>query len=368
MDKQFDDPKLTAYVFGELSADEASAIRAAAELDPGLRKELEAVSAQKALLMEIFGKGDESLLPQQHDAIHRAVKEATRKGSVVKLGSHRNFTRKWAAPVAAAAVITLGIFVLTLIPTAKIGEASGGHVASGEGDEQGNQTDSPDAVLEMTEGSFAKIVRAIRIEARLPDQSLVKPGELLEEFPLKAKDKVALWKGSTAGVEIIPCPWKPSGSLVFLEIKRGKDKNREFSVRYLPKEGSVFRMNVVTSKESADAGLLADEKMMAPGSSSFLVIEVESSSPVLGEVHLLVDGEPGPIIELIRDPAKEPSEDATFAALVCAFSHWLAGEERDYIDDSMVVELARKVASGNLVSDRYDFLDLIDQAMKIVEE
>lgn len=202
----------------------------------------------------------------------------------------------------------------------------------------------------------------------LPEPSQVDLGELLSEFPLKAKDKVALWKGSTVGAEIIPCPWKPSGSLVFLEIKRAKGEGEEFSVRYLPEEGSVFGMRIIGAGVSAEVGLLANEGTVEPGGSSFLVIEVDSSSPSLGKVHLFVDGGEGPNVELFRDPAKEPSEDAAFAALICAFGHWLADDENAYIDDAMVLGLAREVASGTLVADRYDFLDLIDQAMKLREE
>ncbi|MDP4624943.1 MAG: hypothetical protein NWT08_07380 [Akkermansiaceae bacterium] len=369
MDKQFDDPKLTAYVFGELPADETDAISAAAEIDPGLRRELEEISAQQTSLMEIFGQGDESLQPQHYDAIRRAAKEASRKGAIVKLSSHRKSARKWAVPLAAAAVIALGIFILTLIPSAKTG-AGGGQVANGDGDGDGDNTavSNPKAVLEMNEGSFAAVVRSIRIDEQLPEKSQVNLGELITEFPLKAKDKVALWKGSTVGAEIIPCPWKPSGSLVFLEIKRAKGESGVFNVRYLPKEGSVYGMRVIGVAESLEAGLLADAETLEPGSSMFLVIEVDSSSPALGEVYLFVDGEDGPAIELVRDPAKEPSEDAAFAALICAFGHWLAAEESGYIDDALVLGLAREVASGTLVADRYDFLDLIDQAMKLADE
>ncbi|MGJ8643820.1 MAG: hypothetical protein ACSHX9_10460 [Luteolibacter sp.] len=367
MDKQFDDPKLTAYVLGELPDDEASAIRAAAEIDPGLRRELEKISAQQSELMAIFGDEGEALLPKQHDAIVRAVKEATRKGAIVKLSSHRKSARKWAVPLAAAAVIALGIFVLTLIPSGKTGN-SGGQVANGDGSGEGTDEGSSDAILEVNEGSFASIVRSIRMDEQLPEKANVDIGELIAEFPLKAKDKVVLWKGTTIGSEIIPCPWKPSGSLVFIEIKRAKSDGGEFSVRYLPDEDSVLKMHIIGIDDAMDTGLLAESETLELGDSVFIVIEAASSNPALGEIHLAVDGEDGPPLILVRDPAKEPSEDASFSALICAFGHWLAGEERGYIDDALVLGLAREVASGNLVADRYDFLTLIDQAMKLDEE
>ncbi|MEP2776444.1 MAG: hypothetical protein ABJQ29_05495 [Luteolibacter sp.] len=367
MDKPFDDPKLTSYVLGELPADEAGAIRAAAEIDPGLRKELAEISSLHNSLGEIFGGEGECLLPQQRDAIRRAAKEASRQGVIVKLRSHRNTTRKWAVPLAAAAVIALGIFVLTLVPSAKP-KGGGGQVANGNDAPVIPEKEDAEAVLKVDDGSLASIVRSIRVDERLPEKSQVDLGELIAEFPLKAKDKVALWKGSTVGVEVIPCPWRPSGSLVFIEIKRAKGEGGEFSVRYLPKEGSVFGVRVIGSGESNDANLLADAESLQPGGSVFRVIELDSSSPALGEMLLSVDGEAGPAVQLARDPGKEASEDAAFASLICAFGHWLAGEESAYIDEAMVLGLAREVASGTLVSDRYDFLTLIDQAMKLAEE
>lgn len=367
MDKQFDDPKLTAHVLGELPEDESAAIGAAAEIDPGLRNELKEISAQYTELIAIFGDEDEALSPKHHNAISRAVKEATRKGSIVRLSSHRKSARKWAVPLAAAAVIAFGIFVLTLIPAAKT-RTGGGQVANGNGTVEQPGEENTEAVLEVREGSFAVVVRSIRLDERLPEKSQVDLGELVAEFPLKAKDKVALWKGSTVGAEIIPCPWKPSGSLVFLEIKRGKEDAGVLNVRYLPEDDSVYEMRIIGSQYTEGSGLMTESENLEPGSSIFLVIEVDSNSPDLGEVQIQVAGKDGPVIELVRDPSKEASDDAAFASLICAFGHWLAGEQTAYIDESLVLGLAREVASGTLVADRFDFLDLIDHAMKLVEE
>lgn len=367
MDNKFDDPKLTAYVLGELPEDESAAIRAAAQIDPGLQRELGEISSQQSDLMSLFGAGDDTLLPQQHDAIFRAARESTRKGAIVKLKSHRKSARKWAVPLAAAAVIAFGIFVLTLIPSAKTG-TTGGQVANGDGAGEDSTEGNSEVVLDINEGSLAAMVRSIRMEARLPEKSEVNIAKLIAEFPLKAKDKVALWNGSSVGAEIIPCPWKPSGSLIFLEIKRAEKGEGEFHVRYLPNEDSVFGMRVIGSGDEVDLGLLADSETLQPSYSIFLVIEVESTSSALGSVQMHANGEDGPIMNLARDPAKEPSEDAAFASLICAFGYWLSGEERAYVDESVVLGLAREVASGTKVADRFDFLDLIDQAMKLGQE
>lgn len=366
MSKPFDDPKLTAYVLGELPANEAEAIRSAAEIDPGLRRELGEIFAQKTSLMEVFQAETVSLLPQQRDAIRRSAKEATRQGAIVKLRSHRISARKWAVPLASAALIALGIFILTLIPSAKTGKGGGQVGNGGSKDPETPEVDSG-AALEVREDSFSYIVRSIRLDERLPDKAKVDLGGLIAEFPLKAKEKVALWKGSAVGAEVTSCPWKPSGSLVFLEIQRAKEEG-DFSVRLLPEHGSFSGMRLIGAGELPEPGLLADAERLGQGDSVFLVIEMDSSALHLGKVQLFMGGEAGPSIVLERDPEKEPSEDAAFASLVCAFGHWLSGEDAAYIDDSVVLGLAREVASGTLVPDRYDFLALIDQAMKLTEK
>ena len=85
------------------------------------------------------------------------------------------------------------------------------------------------------------------------------------------------------------------------------------------------------------------------------------------------DGGDGSAREMRREGKRarhgeEPSDDARFAALVCAFGLWLRGEGGGMIDEEVMLALAREVASGRMVADRYDFLNLIDEATKLPEK
>jgi hypothetical protein len=97
-------------------------------------------------------------------------------------------------------------------------------------------------------------------------------------------------------------------------------------------------------------------------------MEASGNDPRLGELIWTVDGTEAPAISLIRNEENEPSDDARFAALICGFGLWLRGEEKPAVDDLLVLGLAREVAAESLVADRYDFLNLVDQAVKIAEE
>jgi hypothetical protein len=99
-----------------------------------------------------------------------------------------------------------------------------------------------------------------------------------------------------------------------------------------------------------------------------LVIEVESRDLRLGSLHGSVGGREASPLPLVREPEREPSDDARFAALVCAFGLWLRGEGGGMIDEEVMLALAREVASGSMVADRYDFLNLIDEAAKLPEK
>ena len=56
---------------------------------------------------------------------------------------------------------------------------------------------------------------------------------------------------------------------------------------------------------------------------------------------------------------------ARFAALVCTFAQWLAGELPDAIDAEIISALARESTSAALSQDRREFLELIDQSLHL---
>ena len=58
------------------------------------------------------------------------------------------------------------------------------------------------------------------------------------------------------------------------------------------------------------------------------------------------------------------SDDARFAALVCTFSQWLAGEQSAVIDQELLAALARENTAPGLPADRAEFLDLLDRLLQ----
>lgn len=368
-----EDPRLTAYALGELPPGEAAAVERAIAADPAMRAAFAETEEIRRGLAEALGGEKERLQPRQRDAIRRAAREAARQGKVEDLSSHRTARRTWMAPLAAAAVIIGGVFLLTLLPkpagtggtkpvTANNDPVKGGGL---EGQpEKGNVIRLP---LKASGKSLSQIMDAIRGEKRMPTKGEVRIPEMLNSFPLKANGAVALWDGCKLGAEIMPSPWKPSGSLVIVEIQGAKDGARELSVEYRAEDGVVIAHRLIGYASGKSDQKANTPSIMEANSRMLLVIEVESRDLRLGSLQWSTGGKQAPALPLVREPEREPSDDARFASLVCAFGLWLRGEGGGMIDDEVMLALAREVASGTMVADRYDFLNLIDEAAKLPE-
>jgi hypothetical protein len=374
-----EDPRLTAYLLGELPPDEAAAVDRAVAEDPSLRIALAEMEKEQLALFATLGGETERLLPRQLANIRRAAKEAAREGKIVELDSHRHVRKPWHVPLAAAAAIGGLLFILTQFPapreTGGNKNVSGNHTPDKDNGTGGHK--DPDrrippvneniVQLPLTAGrkSLPQIASAIRTESRMPTREEIRIPEMLNAFPLKANAAVALWDGCKLGAEILPSPWKPSASLVVVEIQGAKDGPRELSVEYRADDGSVIAHRLIGYANSTSGGAMQPVSKIEAKSQMLLVIEVESKDLKLGSLVWEVAGREAPAVPLLRDPAREPSDDARFASLICAFGLWLGGEDSAMIDDALVLGLARESAAANLAPDRYDLLNLIDEAAKL---
>lgn len=362
-----EDPRLSAYMLGELPPEEVLAVELAIAGDPALQLVLAEAEKTQTQLQELLGGEKDQLLPRQRDHISRAAKEAARQGKVKRMHSHRKARRAWLVPLAAAAVIASGMFILTMIPAAKSGA---GMQVSGNKGQHVSPAVMPDKgsvrlPLRTGRESLAKVSNAVRIAGRMPSKDEVSIPEMLNSFPLKANGSVVLKRGCKLGTEIIPCPWKPSVSLILVEVHGAKDRQRALSVEYRADDDSVITHRLIGYSPVSGGEQSAGISQMEANATMLLVIAVEARTEDLGKLIWTVDGEAAPPIPLVRDPEKEPSDDARFAALVSGFGIWLLGEDRASPDASMVLALAREVAADGLVADRYDFLILVDQVMKL---
>ena len=78
-----DDPRISAYLLGELGPAEAAEIERAAAADPAIRLSLDEMRRTTAFLDGLFGAGEAALHPAQREAILRAGRDADATGKVV---------------------------------------------------------------------------------------------------------------------------------------------------------------------------------------------------------------------------------------------------------------------------------------------
>jgi hypothetical protein len=111
-----EDPRLTAYLLGELPTDEAAAVERAAASDPAVRMALREIESIQRLLTNTLAPSASTLLPRQRENVRRSARQADQAGKIVTLGSHKKSWKTLLIPLSAAALITLGILILTNIP------------------------------------------------------------------------------------------------------------------------------------------------------------------------------------------------------------------------------------------------------------
>ncbi len=79
----------------------------------------------------------------------------------------------------------------------------------------------------------------------------------------------------------------------------------------------------------------------------------------------VVNGQPATPVSITRGRDVEPSNDARFAALVCAYSQWLTGEHTGVIDPEVLSAFAREISASDLPADRADFLKLVAESLQL---
>ncbi len=366
MKGQYDEEKLTSYVLGELPAAEVAEIGYAVASDTALRLAVEEMEKFQVELSQVVGGASDKLLPRHKAAIMREAREVARGGKVIPLASRKRAKVVYFWPFAAAAVVGMGIFVMTLVGNS--GEAGGSKtVANGGNGKDESEEGKGESLLGMeTEGgSLGKISKAVRSERRMPLADEVDVKELLKAFPLNAKEVVALSKGCSMGVEVVACSWKPSSNLVFVSLKGAEAGNSRISLRSVSGSGEVAGIKMLGVKGASEGAV---EIEFAKGEGVFMAMIVDGMSGDLGSLEWSVDGVDAPKIRLARNEETESSADAKFATLIGAYGMWLRNEESQYIDDDVVLGLAREAAAENMVADRYDFLELVNQSVGLAGE
>jgi hypothetical protein len=112
-----DDPRLSAYLLGELPADEAAAVERAVAADPALGIAMRDLEFAQLLLTDTLSPGSTTLLPRQRENILRAARHADSGGKIASMASLRKPAKSLLIPLAAAALIALAVLLLTRLPS-----------------------------------------------------------------------------------------------------------------------------------------------------------------------------------------------------------------------------------------------------------
>ncbi|WAC18149.1 von Willebrand factor type A domain-containing protein [Luteolibacter sp. SL250] len=457
-----DDPRITAYVLGELTPEDAAAVEAAAENDPAVKAAIEEAGSFGGILSDALVSEKPKLRPAQRQAILLAAREPEKITNLVKIPDARPNRRSWIVSLAAAALL-LFAFVLfsrapvfspkladrdvtrpprpTTVPspTAAEGEeewrtipiniamlpAPGPVDASQVGrtfagaaapastisrlaaardeaiaragskfyDEAADSLKdkpvpaddelpplsrrgsvaaaaSPQMRLPIRAGSASMIwvTESIRKEHKKPPVNAIRVEEILNHYPLRPAGAASVAQGVTLSTEALPCPWKPSASLLIIAFRGANDGDRQIQANFKADPSTVARYRLLGYSPVAGIPDGSLPTLLPAKALTLVAIEIEptGSSTDFGTVEWSVNEKPAPPIALSRKPDAEPSDDARFASLLCTYAQWLAGDDQaGMIDSEVVAALAREMASDNLPPDRYDLLNLIDQTLNL---
>jgi hypothetical protein len=114
-----EDPRLTAWLLGELSAADAAAVERAVAADPALGLAVAELEKTQRFLVDALSPGKCELLPRQRDLILQAARESDRGRTVSTEVGRRKRNLPWLFPLAAAAVLTIAAIGLLNLPSAE---------------------------------------------------------------------------------------------------------------------------------------------------------------------------------------------------------------------------------------------------------
>jgi hypothetical protein len=192
----------------------------------------------------------------------------------------------------------------------------------------------------------------------------IRAEELLNAFDLRPAGAAAIVKGTHLAVESLACPWKPSAVLLLIRIENSGDGPRDLTASIHFEANAVSRYRLIGSPAEETAGSLPATLPPKSGTSLLVELEPRSTAPRFGEIRWSVDGSPAAPVALVRSPSDEPGDDARFAALLGAFSLWLAGDQPEFFDETLLSGLARECAGADLPDDRKQALVLIARALE----
>lgn len=403
-----EDPRLTAFLLGELSADDAASVERAVADAPALQAEIREMQGLQTLLTEGLAVPQAELLAHQRDAILRTAREADRAAKASPFAAMAEVMKAMFIPACAAAVLALTTYILLRMPQGDQNPVAEKHPTSAPPAVPAAPSISPAptpiALPSVRQGSVAAVAfptldlpiqagksnletisNSIRNDHQLPSHESVRLEEILNGFPLRLIGTTAIARSganhwhpdnrdsgvssyvATLSTEMIACPWKPSATLLLISLRGNALTDCDVKLSFHTNPENVFHYRFLGFAPGAGHIEGSLPTKLPANASATLAIEIEPAQPAseLGTLEWSTDGKPAPVISLVHKSDAEPSDDARFAALVCAYAQWLAGEQPGIIDAEIVSGLAREIATTTLPADRADFLNLIDKTLHL---
>ena len=401
-----EDPSLTAYVLGELEPAEASAVELAAAADPELQTMIREVEESRRLLTTGMKFQAVHLLPGQRESIRCSAREPSRVWRAGASISRRSPLRRWLIPASIAAGFIIAASIISLkpagggnpfatipqtpapaedipvtrpvVPPALPAPLSHGSLTA---------ADFPTLVLPLPSGSsnISSISESILTNHQLPAPDAVRLEELLNHFSIRLNGVIAIarqpatrWHPderasgvsapcATLSTEMIACPWKPSATLLLISIHGNPRNDCEVKIAFHANPQNVLRYRLLGFNPCAGRDPGNPSPKLAANSTAMLAIEIEPFRPAseLGMIEWSADDRAAPPISLVHSHDADPSDDARFAAPVCAYAQWLTGEQGTNLDADILAALAREIATTTLAADRADFLSLVDRSLHL---
>ena len=387
-----DDPRLSAWVLGELPADEAAAVGAAVAADPALQQQV----AELRDMSEFLGStlASASLHPGQRDTVRRAAAANVIPFPAPALAPRRQPRRVWPLVLGAAAALAFAAY-LGLRPA---GSTSGGDptVASPDGGSDTEQLavqpyPGPRISVLPANGEQTRPVRSsaplldhmardlaanalpdpgtlpptiplpamrsdveielpllvgrasydwvrgwIREKNELPPKDAVRIEELANAFPLPADEETREFAGLKIACVSMPSPWSGAGRLVGVQIANESGQARQVEWSFSPAPGARQGGVRVLASTGGEGNQASD---LPSGRRTLVLIELASATDSTGDLVVSAAGRSKrfPALET-KDPALEQ------AGLLAAFGIWLRGEGID--DSRLATILAAAEKSG----------------------
>ena len=410
-----EDPRLSAYLLGELPPAEAAAVERAISADPALRLSFGDLKKVASFLEGSLSSTPPGLRPAQREAILKAGRHADSEGKVVEFASAKRGARPWLATFGAAAAVVLAVTVASKVagPGKRVAGADevateisllplpgprgeGGSTTAGGGEtgrvdaSQAKQLqDNPAAFLETVSrqlshnplpdpdrlpalkplpplasaleidlpvlvghASYGWVRGWIRDRAALPPRQAVRIEELVNTFPLPVEPLEIV----ASRIETAACPWNPETVLVAATLHGPKGKETPTTWSFEAAEGTRLRM--LASAGSSTAKL---PDRLPGGRTTTVLLEVEpaAGSERLGVLKLDAAGDFSG--HVVSSPAGAVSPAMRQLGLVAAFGIWLRGEG---IDSATLERILRESGSDEDPG-RADTRRLVRQALDV---